>query len=130
LLEDPRRSLETLDRLKDLGVKLAVDDYGTGFSSLSYLQRLPVDSIKIDQSFVGRMMAHEGSDAIVRSTIDLGHDLGLSVIAEGVEDQATWRRLATLKCDVAQGYFISHPLPVEAFANWHLPEGLFQATLH
>jgi diguanylate cyclase (GGDEF)-like protein len=130
LLEDPGRALETLVRLKDLGVQLAVDDFGTGFSSLSYLQRLPVDSIKIDQSFVGRMMEHEGSDAIVRSTIDLGHDLGLSVIAEGVEDQATWQRLATLKCDVAQGYFISQPLPVEEFAAWHMPEGLFQATLH
>jgi diguanylate cyclase (GGDEF)-like protein len=130
LLEDPRRSLETLERLKDLGVKLAVDDYGTGFSSLSYLQRLPVDSIKIDQSFVGRMMAHEGSDAIVRSTIDLGHDLGLSVIAEGVEDNPTWQRLAALKCDVAQGYFISQPIPVEEFAAWHMPEGLLQATVH
>jgi len=130
LLEDPRGSLETLNRLKDLGVHLAVDDFGTGFSSLAYLQRLPADSIKIDQSFVGRMLEHEGSDAIVRSTIDLGHDLGLSVVAEGVEDQATWQRLAALKCDIAQGYFISQPLPAEEFAAWHLPEGLFQATVH
>jgi len=130
LLEDPARSLETLDRLKDLGVRLAVDDYGTGYSSLGYLQRLPADSLKIDQSFVGRMMKHEGSDAIVRSTIDLGHDLGLSVVAEGVEDHATWERLAALKCDIAQGFFISHPIPVEEFATWHLPEGLFQATMH
>jgi EAL domain-containing protein (putative c-di-GMP-specific phosphodiesterase class I) len=130
LLEDPGRALETLVRLKDLGVQLAVDDFGTGFSSLSYLQRLPVDSIKIDQSFVGRMMEHEGSDAIVRSTIDLGHDLGLSVIAEGVEDQATWQRLATLKCDVAQGYFISQPLPVEEFAAWRVPDGVARATVH
>lgn len=130
LLEDPRRSLETLNRLKDLGVQLAVDDFGTGFSSLSYLQRLPADSIKIDQSFVGRMLTHQGSDAIVRSTIDLGHDLGLSVVAEGVEDHATWRRLAALKCDIAQGFFISQPIPVEAFAHWHLPEKLVQATMH
>ncbi|NMF89022.1 putative bifunctional diguanylate cyclase/phosphodiesterase [Aromatoleum petrolei] len=130
LLEDPRGSLETLKRLRDLGVHLAIDDFGTGFSSLTYLQRLPTDSIKIDQSFVGRMLEHEGSDAIVRSTIDLGHDLGLSVIAEGVEDQATWTRLAALKCDVAQGYFISQPLPAEEFASWHLPEDMFHATLH
>jgi diguanylate cyclase (GGDEF)-like protein len=130
LLEDPRGSLETLNRLKDLGVHLAVDDFGTGFSSLTYLQRLPADSLKIDQSFVGRMLEHEGSDAIVRSTIDLGHDLGLSVVAEGVEDQATWRRLAALKCDVAQGYFISQPLPAEAFSSWHVPAGLSQVMVH
>lgn len=130
LLEDPARSLETLDRLKDLGVQLAVDDFGTGYSSLSYLQRLPADSIKIDQSFVSRMMAHEGSDAIVRSTIDLGHDLGLSVTAEGVEDLETWRRLAALKCDLAQGYFVSPPIPADELAAWQLPEGVRQAAAH
>jgi diguanylate cyclase (GGDEF)-like protein len=130
LLEDPARSLETLDRLKDLGVQLAVDDFGTGYSSLSYLQRLPADSIKIDQSFVSRMMAHEGSDAIVRSTIDLGHDLGLSVTAEGVEDLETWRRLAALKCDLAQGYFVSPPIPANELAAWRLPEGVRQAAAH
>lgn len=130
LLEDPSHSLETLNRLKELGVQLAVDDFGTGFSSLSYLQRLPADSLKIDQSFVGRMLEHEGSDAIVRSTIDLGHDLGLSVVAEGVEDLATWQRLATLHCDVAQGFYISRPLPVEEFAAWHLTAGLGRAALH
>lgn len=130
LLEDPSRSLETLSRLKDLGVQLAVDDFGTGFSGLSYLQRLPADSIKIDQSFVGRMLEHEGSDAIVRSTIDLGHDLGLNVVAEGVEDLATWQRLAALHCDVAQGFYISRPLPVEEFAAWRQPEGLGRAVAH
>ena len=130
LLEDPDRSLETLNQLKDMGVQLAVDDFGTGYSSLSYLQRLPADSIKIDQSFVSRMMAHEGSDAIVRSTIDLGHDLGLGVTAEGVEDLETWRRLTTLKCDLAQGYFVSPPLPAAAFAAWQVPAGLRQTATH
>lgn len=130
LMEDPAGALGTLYRLKDLGMQLAVDDFGTGFSSLGYLQRLPVDSIKIDQSFVSRMLEDDGSNIIVRSTIDLGHNLGLRVVAEGVENRAMWDHLASLGCDTAQGYFIGKPLPAEQFATWHPPEALTDPNLH
>jgi diguanylate cyclase (GGDEF)-like protein len=120
LMDDPSGALSTLNQLKALGVQLAVDDFGIGYSSLSYLQRLPADTIKIDQSFVGAMIADQESDTIVRSTIDLGHNLGLHVVAEGVENRATWDRLTVLGCDIAQGYFVSRPIPVEQFdSSWH-----------
>lgn len=118
LMEEPATALEMLDQLKALGIKLFVDDYGTGYSSLSYLQRLPVDSLKIYQSFVANMLKNDHSAIIVHSTIDLGHNLGLEIVAEGVEDEAVWQRLATLGCDTAQGYFISMPLPAAQFPEW------------
>jgi len=118
LMDDPENALQTLQRLNELNVELYIDDYGTGYSSLSYLQRLPVDWIKIDQSFVIAMKDSADSDAIVRSTIDLGHNLGMKVVAEGVSDSATWNRLADLGCDVAQGQFLSMPIPVEQFKEW------------
>ncbi|HEU0200139.1 MAG TPA: GGDEF domain-containing protein [Burkholderiaceae bacterium] len=118
LMEDPAGALETLTRLKRLDVRLTIDDYGTGYSSLSYLQRLPVDAIKIDQSFVFDMAKNKDSATIVRSTIELAHNLDLNVIAEGVEDQATFDRLAELGCDMAQGYCISRPMPAGQFRSW------------
>lgn len=118
LMVDPAGALATLARLKDLGVELFIDDFGSGYSSLSYLQKLPVDSIKIDQSFVGSMLAHEDSAIIVRSTIDLGHNLDLEVVAEGVESEAVWDRLAALGCDTAQGYYIGMPIPTGQFKEW------------
>lgn len=118
LMADPAGALETLTRLKQLDVELFIDDYGTGYSSLSYLQKLPVDAIKIDQAFVMPMVSSADSAVIVSSTIELGHNLGLKVVAEGVETQAVWDRLAALKCDVAQGYLISKPMPAEQFTEW------------
>jgi len=118
LMADPVGALDTLTRLKRLDVQLAIDDYGTGYSSLSYLQRLPVDAIKIDQSFVADMMSNKDSATIVRSTIELAHNLDLTVIAEGVEDQGTYDRLAALGCDMAQGYCISRPIPADQFQAW------------
>jgi len=118
LMADPGGALETLKRLKELDVKLFIDDFGTGYSSLAYLQKLPVDSIKIDQSFVGNILTDNDSAIIVRSTIELGHNLELDVVAEGVETQEIWERLATLGCDTAQGYFISTPMPSEQFQGW------------
>jgi diguanylate cyclase (GGDEF)-like protein len=118
LMHDPVAALETLVSLKKLGVQLFVDDYGTGYSSLSYLQKLPVDAIKIDQSFVKPMVACGDSSVIVSSTIELGHKLGLKVVAEGVETQEVWNRLANMGCDVAQGYLISRPMPAEDFIEW------------
>jgi EAL domain-containing protein (putative c-di-GMP-specific phosphodiesterase class I) len=118
LMEDPAGALETLIKLKKLGTRLFIDDFGTGYSSLSYLQKLPVDSIKIDQSFVMPMVVNSDSAVIVRSTIELGHNLDLEVVAEGVDSQDVWNRLATLRCDVAQGYLVSMPMPAEQFSNW------------
>jgi len=118
LMSDPDRSLVTLTRLSELGVGLSVDDYGTGYSSLANLRRLPIDELKIDRSFVSPMLSDESDLIIVRSTINLGHDLGLTVVAEGVEDEATLHRLEGLGCDLAQGYHFSKPLPAEAFNKW------------
>ena len=118
LVEDPTSALETLRRLKELDVELYVDEFGTGYCSLSYLQKLPVDWIKIDQSFVMPMAASSDSDVIVRSTIERGHNLALGVVAEGVENHAVWDRLAALGCDVGQGYYISMPIPADQLRNW------------
>jgi diguanylate cyclase (GGDEF)-like protein len=111
LMHDPRHARLTLDRLAAVGVGLSVDDFGTGYSSLAHLKRLPVDTIKIDKSFVLDMANDEADEAIVRSTIDLAHNLGLRVVAEGVESAAAWMRLAALGCDLAQGFHLSRPLP-------------------
>jgi len=118
LMSDPDRSLVTLTRLNQLGVGLSVDDYGTGYSSLANLRRLPIDELKIDRSFVSPMLSDESDLIIVRSTINLGHDLGLKVVAEGIEDEATLHRLAGLGCDFAQGYHFSKPLAPAAFDAW------------
>lgn len=115
---DPKRTLDALHRLASLGVRLSVDDFGTGYSSLTYLQRLPVHEVKVDRSFVMTMGTSESDAAIVKSIIDLGHNLGLRVVAEGVEDRVAWDRLARQGCDVAQGYFMSKPIPAEAFTSW------------
>ncbi|GGC57550.1 bifunctional diguanylate cyclase/phosphodiesterase [Undibacterium terreum] len=118
LMEDPASALETLSQLKSLGCKLFIDDFGTGYSSLSYLQKLPVDSVKIDQSFVIPMAESNDSSVIVHSTIELGHNLGLEVVAEGVESKSAWNLLARQGCDVAQGYLISAPFPIGQFKTW------------
>jgi diguanylate cyclase (GGDEF)-like protein len=118
LFAEPARGVTTLEQLHSLGVRLALDDFGTGYSSLAHLHRLPVDQLKIDRSFVTNLTRDEGSAAIVRSTIDLGHNFRLEVVAEGIEDRATWDALRALGCDTAQGYFISRPLPKEGLADW------------
>jgi diguanylate cyclase (GGDEF)-like protein len=114
LMTDPARAEATLDRLSQIGLTLSVDDFGTGYSSLANLKRLPVDVIKIDKSFVMEMAVDASDAAIVRSTIDLAHNLGLRVVAEGVESEDAWRQLEALGCDYAQGYYLSRPLPAEA----------------
>jgi diguanylate cyclase (GGDEF)-like protein len=115
---DRARSETVLTGLAALGVRLAIDDFGTGYSSLSRLKRLQVHEVKIDKSFVVQMVANDDDDAIVRSTIDLARNLGLTVVAEGVEDEATWRRLHQLGCDAAQGYYLSAPLSATDFQAW------------
>ena len=118
LMEDANFALGVLHGLRNEGIPLYVDDFGTGYSSLSYLQKLPVDFIKIDQSFVHNMLSSRESATIVRSTIDLVHDLGRKVVAEGVENQEVWDRLSALGCDIAQGYFIAKPMPADDFRKW------------
>jgi EAL domain-containing protein (putative c-di-GMP-specific phosphodiesterase class I) len=101
-----------------LGIRLSVDDFETGYSSLANLRRMPIDELKIDRSFVSPMLTDESDLIIVRSTINLGHDLGLKIIAEGVEDRDTLDHLALLGCDLAQGYHLSRPLAPPAFDRW------------
>jgi EAL domain-containing protein (putative c-di-GMP-specific phosphodiesterase class I) len=118
IMDDPQRAQATLERLSALGFKLSIDDFGTGYSSLAYLKRLPVDELKIDQSFVKGMESDADDAKIVRSTIDLAHNLGLTVVAEGVENAHTWDMLRDLNCDLAQGYHMGKPMPLETFATW------------
>lgn len=118
IMDDAQHALEVLNRLREQGISLSIDDFGTGYSSLSYLQRLPMQFIKIDQSFVSDMLLSKESLMIVRSTIDLAHELGRKVVAEGVETQEHWDQLAELGCDIAQGYFIAKPMPVSVFMTW------------
>ena len=118
LAADPEQALKILTRLSEMGVRISIDDFGTGYSSLSYLKRLPIDEIKIDKSFILGMADDDNDATIVRSTIDLGHNLGLKVVAEGVEDQTTWDLLTAWNCDFAQGYFLSRPLSARDFTNW------------
>jgi diguanylate cyclase (GGDEF)-like protein len=118
ILADPIRAMHVLSRLSGMGVRLAIDDFGTGYSSLAYLKRLPVDELKIDKSFVQGMDDDENDAVIVRSTIDLGRNLGLRVVAEGVETAEAWAQLVALGCDVAQGYYLSRPVPAAELASW------------
>ena len=110
-MTDPVRAVAVLGGLAGLGVAVAVDDYGTGYSSLSYLRSLPIGTLKIDRSFVTRMLHDEGNAVIVSSTIELAHNLGLTVVAEGVENEATYDVLAALGCHVAQGFYLGRPVP-------------------
>jgi diguanylate cyclase (GGDEF)-like protein len=117
VLSDPVRSRKILQQLDALGVRLAIDDFGSGNSSLAYLKRLPVGVLKIDKSFVLNMQADPDDAVIVRSTIDLGHNLGLTVVAEGVEDLSAWQELDILGCDTIQGYYLARPSPPDVIAH-------------
>jgi diguanylate cyclase (GGDEF)-like protein len=118
IMLNPTRALDVLTRFHEMGVTLSIDDFGIGYSSLAYLKKLPIDTIKIDKSFVLGMMTDENDRIIVRSTIDLGHNLGMKVTAEGVENQAIWERLVDYGCDLAQGYHISRPMPAADLPLW------------
>jgi EAL domain-containing protein (putative c-di-GMP-specific phosphodiesterase class I) len=118
LMQDLDRATEVLNRLSDAGVRIAIDDFGTGYSSLSYLKRLPIHTLKIDQSFIMDVAFDQQDIAIVRSIIDLGHNLGYKVVAEGVENSMAWDMLDSLGCDTAQGFHISKPLPDNHFSDW------------
>jgi diguanylate cyclase (GGDEF)-like protein len=118
VMANPGLALTTLTRLHQLGIKLSIDDFGTGYSSMSYLKRLPIAELKIDRSFVLGMDSDPNDAALVRGTIDLGHNLGLTVVAEGVETATQVAALRRLGCDIAQGFHYAHPMPADAFGSW------------
>jgi EAL domain-containing protein (putative c-di-GMP-specific phosphodiesterase class I) len=118
VMSDAEYARRVLNRLSAMGLTLAIDDFGTGYSSLSYLKRLPVNEVKIDKSFVLNMQEDENDAVIVRSIIDLARNLGLRVVAEGVETTDAWEALRGMGCDIAQGYYISRPLPADQFGAW------------
>jgi diguanylate cyclase (GGDEF)-like protein/PAS domain S-box-containing protein len=118
MLTDPGRTKLILERLSEMSIRLSIDDFGTGYSSLAYLKRLPVNEIKVDRSFVMNMDEDEDDATIVKSTIDLGRNLGLDVVAEGVESEEVWDRLRALGCTAAQGYYLSRPVPAPELRSW------------
>jgi EAL domain-containing protein (putative c-di-GMP-specific phosphodiesterase class I) len=116
IMLDPERARTVLNALRRLGLRIAIDDYGTGYCALAYLQDLPVDELKLDRSFAARITTDARSAAIVRSTIELAHALGLRVVAEGIEDRRTLDTVKSFGCDYAQGFYFSRPVPAAAFA--------------
>jgi diguanylate cyclase len=118
IMTDPGRALTVLQALEAMGISLSIDDFGTGYSSMAYLKRLPVRELKIDRSFVLGLTTEPSDVVLVQSAVDLGHNLGLHVVAEGVEDAATQDMLAAMGCDQMQGYFISRPVTAAAFGSW------------
>jgi EAL domain-containing protein (putative c-di-GMP-specific phosphodiesterase class I) len=118
VMSDPARIRRMLRRLRERGLRLAVDDFGSGYASLSHLKHLPVDILKIDKSFVSNIETDEDDEVIVRSTVELAHSLGLRVVAEGVESEEVLNRLASLGCDTAQGFWLSRPAPADELTEW------------
>ncbi|MBI3545606.1 MAG: EAL domain-containing protein [Gammaproteobacteria bacterium] len=126
IMLEPPRAMDIIIRLSELGVRIVIDDFGTGYSSMAYLRKLPIAKIKVDRSFVHDMLGNKNDEVIVRSIIGLGHNLGLNVIAEGVENMATWDQLKSLQCDAAQGYCMARPITAEELERWfrESPHGL------
>jgi EAL domain-containing protein (putative c-di-GMP-specific phosphodiesterase class I) len=120
LVADQSRAHAILERVRRLGVRVSIDDYGTGYSSLSYLRTLPVDELKLDRTFTANLADTPADAAIVRTTVDLAHSLGLRLVAEGIEDAESVRLLAGLGCDVGQGYHIARPMPADRILDWIL----------
>jgi diguanylate cyclase (GGDEF)-like protein len=125
IIADPGRALDILTRIHAMGVQLSIDDFGIGYSSLAYLKRLPLQALKIDLSFVSQMTRSERDAIIVRSTTNLAHNLGLSVVAEGVEDAATLEQLELCGCDEVQGFYVAQPLPASAVSSWIRSNGVW-----
>ena len=125
-MSNQKRALEALEQLRLLGVGLVLDDFGTGYSSLTFLRGLPVDKIKIDKSFVENMATSVSDGVIVRSLVDLAHNLGLEVIAEGVENETVAKRLADIGCDAAQGFYLATPRTGAEVQRWIYERGVTQ----
>jgi EAL domain-containing protein (putative c-di-GMP-specific phosphodiesterase class I) len=118
VMADPEGALRVLTPLSEMGVRISIDDFGTGYSSLSYLTQLPISEIKIDRSFMTNILDSATDAIVVRSTIDLAHDLGLEVVAEGVESRAVCELLAEYGCDAVQGFYVQRPVPEGEFTTW------------
>jgi EAL domain-containing protein (putative c-di-GMP-specific phosphodiesterase class I) len=118
IVSDPDRAVTALERMVDLGLSVSVDDFGTGYSSLTRLRNLPVHEVKIDREFVRNVTGSSEDLAIVRAVINLGHDLGLRVVAEGVEDESTWKILRDLDCDLVQGFLLARPMRRDDMTHW------------
>jgi diguanylate cyclase len=118
IMADPVHALDILSRLNTMGVQLSIDDFGTGYSSMAYLKSLPVHELKVDRSFVSQMLQSSSDAVIVHSTIDLGRNLGLRVVAEGVENALTLQQLDLLGCHAVQGYHISRPIAPDGLTSW------------
>jgi EAL domain-containing protein (putative c-di-GMP-specific phosphodiesterase class I) len=118
LIADPERVATILTQLQQLGVRLSIDDFGTGYSSMAYLQKIPVNELKIDRCFVTTMESSRGDKAIVRAILQLAHELGLQVVAEGVEDEQTWFALRAMGCDIGQGFHLCRPMPADTVTEW------------
>ncbi len=118
LLSDPTKTFEILKKLKNLGIKISIDDFGTGYSSLSYFKNIPATELKIDQSFVSKVLSSPTDLQITKTIIAIAKEFELKVVAEGIEDQATYDALVKLDCDIGQGYFIGRPMPLDKFVNW------------
>ena len=118
ILADTKRALKTINELDMMGIKISIDDFGTGYSSLAYLKEIPVDELKIDKSFVMDVEENDNDAVIVKSTIDLAHNLGLKVTAEGVETKGALDLLDILDCEYAQGFYISRPIPTDKIVSW------------
>lgn len=125
LMDDQQQVMRVLKELRDRGIQSSIDDYGTGYCSLQYLKHLPVNVLKIDRAFIKTLVEDRVDQAIVRSTIDLCHTLGIRVVAEGVEDRQVLDRLVVMGCDMVQGYYLSHPLPMDRLLAW-LDQGGFR----
>ena len=119
IMNNTERSLKVLEEINSLGIDLSIDDFGTGYSSLAYLKKLPVKWLKIDYAFIINMLEDEQDQIIVNSTINMAHNLGLNVVAEGVENKEILSRLCSMQCEQAQGYFIARPMPAEEFEKWY-----------
>lgn len=118
MMVNPKKSIATLNKLRECGFRLSMDDFGTGYSSMSYLKDLPIHELKIDKSFVMNMLDNKGDEGIVRSIINLSHNFGLSVVAEGVESGPMLDLLTELGCDYGQGFYIGKPMPKDSLLEW------------
>jgi diguanylate cyclase (GGDEF)-like protein len=118
IMADPEKAVSVLKHLNAMGVRVAIDDFGAGYTSLTYLKSLPVQTLKIDQAFIAEMLTSDKDTAITESVIALGHRLGMTVVAEGIESEDAWQRLGVLACDEGQGFHLAHPLPADELATW------------
>ena len=128
LAYDPERAIATLYDLHDAGIRISIDDFGTGYSSMSRLRSLPVSELKVDRTFVMGMLTDHGDEVLVRSVVDLAHNLGLTVVAEGVENEATLTALRSAGCDSAQGYHLARPMPADAMSEWLADEAAVETV--